>query len=405
MKETSDALGGLRVLDLTRLLPGGFTTQLLADFGATVTKVEDVGSGDYLRWAPPVYPGAHPTASSAPFVWLNRGKRSVCMDLKDPRGRDLLLAAAVEADVVIESFRPGVMERLGLAYDDLKQVNPGVVYCSISGYGQESVYRGRSGHDTNYLGLGGLIAMTGSPGGPPVQPAGQLADMGASMLAVIGILAALRERDRSGEGQRVDVSLLDASVLWLGMIAAKTLCDGEPPRRGLTEQHICYRVYECADGWLTLAALEPKFWQSFCRGAGREDLLDRQFDRVGSPAHGALEQLFLQRSRAEWQAFADEHDCCLEPVLELDEALESPLLAHLVSELDQPGCEAPVRHLGPFVRLSRTPAVAQGPAPALGEHTSQTLAALGLSQSAIDELERAGVVTSQAAASDETFLA
>jgi alpha-methylacyl-CoA racemase len=399
------ALEGLRVLDVTRLLPGGFCTQLFADLGATVTKVEDTAVGDYLRWSPPEYSGADPTTNSALFLWLNRGKRSVRIDLKNPRGRELLLEAVRETDVLIESFRPDVMERLGLSYDELKQVNPALVYCSISGYGHDSPYRDRSGHDTNYLALSGMVAMTGSPDGPPVQPAGQLADIGAALLAAVGILAALRERDHSGQGQRVDVSLFDASVLWLGMVVAKTLCDGEPPRRGLTEQAICYRVYRCQDGWVTLAALEPKFWAAFCQGIGREDLLPNQFDVSGSPAHAALEEVFAHRTRAAWQEFGDRHDCCLEPVLELDEALASPLVGKLVSELAQPGTQTPVRHLGPPVHLSRTRATPQGPAPTLGEHTRDTLAALGLSQETISELEDAGVIATSGTPSATKFMA
>jgi alpha-methylacyl-CoA racemase len=399
------ALGGLRVLDLTRLLPGGFCTQLLADLGAEVTKVEDTGAGDYLRWAPPAYQGTDPSASSAPWLWLNRGKRSIRLDLKDERGRELLLAASRDADVLVESFRPGVMERLGLGYHTLREQNPGLVYASISGYGHDSSHRERSGHDINYLALSGLIAMTGSPDGPPVIPGGQLADVGVAMLTAFGVLAALRERDRSGEGQRVDVSLLDASVIWLGMIAAKTLCDGEAPRRGLVEQPICYRMYACADGWVTLAALEPKFWTAFCSGAGCEDLLKHQFDQAGSEAHRALEAVFLQRTRAQWQAFADEHDCCLEPVLELDQALASPILHHLIAEMPQPGATAPVRHLGSPVCLSRTPAGGERPAPALGEHTRETLARMGLSEDTIAELERAGAIAGRATDVGGRFLA
>lgn len=398
------ALAGLRVLDLTRLLPGGFCTQLLADLGAEVLKVEDTGAGDYLRWSPPAYEGADPSAGSAPWLWLNRGKRSIRLDLKDARGRDLLLGAVSEADVLVESFRPGVMERLGLGYEALREHAPGLVYAAISGYGHDSALRERSGHDINYLALGGLIAMTGSPDGPPVMPAGQVADIGAAMLTAIGVLAALRERDASGLGQRVDVSLLDASAIWLGMIAAKALCDGEAPRRGLTERAICYRVYACADGWVTLAALEPKFWAAFCRGAGCEELLEHQFDPVGSAAHRALERVFLTRTRAQWQAFADDHDCCLEPVLELDEALASEALRHLVTQTPQPGVTAPVRHLGPPLRLSRTPARAGGPAPALGEHTRETLTRMGVADEAIAELERAGVIAGTATEAGGRFL-
>jgi crotonobetainyl-CoA:carnitine CoA-transferase CaiB-like acyl-CoA transferase len=391
------ALRGLRVLDLTRLLPGGFLTQLFADLGADVIKVEDPGAGDYMRWGRPVYEGEDDSTRSAAFLWLNRGKRSIRVDLKHAQGRALLLDLVRDADVLVESFRPGVMGRLGLGYEALAAANPRLVLCSISGYGQPaagSSQRERSGHDTNYLALSGLTALTGAAGGPPVQSAGQFADIGVALLGAFATLAALRERDASGRGQHVDVSLFDASVIWLGLLVAGQLCDGAVIRRGVTEQAVCYRLYACKDGHVALAALEPKFWQALCRGAGREDLIPHQWDGEGSAAHAALEQLFASRTRAQWQAFAGEHDCCLEPVLELDEALASPLARErgLLATLAQPGIDAAIRHLAAPFRLSRTPARAQGPAPGLGEHTRDVLTALGRTPEEIDMLERTGAI-------------
>ena len=208
------ALAGLRVLDLTRLLPGGFCSLLLDDFGADVIKVEDTGAGDCVRWAEPRYPGAEPSAAAAPFLALNRGKRSVRIDLKTDAGREVLLALARDADVLLESFRPGVLDRLGVGWERLRAQNPRLVYCAITGYGQDGPYRDRAGHDTNYLALAGLLGMTGTaPDGPPVQAAGQIADLGGgALMAAFGILAALRERDRSGEGQLVDVSMTDGAL-------------------------------------------------------------------------------------------------------------------------------------------------------------------------------------------------
>ncbi|HYZ27981.1 MAG TPA: CoA transferase, partial [Thermoleophilaceae bacterium] len=186
-------LSGLRVLDLTRLLPGGFCTLLLADFGAEVLKVEDTAMGDYVRWAPPYYEGAADSAKSALYLSLNRGKRSIRLNLKDERGREALLRLAREYDVLVESFRPGVLDRLGVGYERLAQENPGLVYCAITGYGQDGPYRDRSGHDMNYLGLVGLLGLTGEEDGPPVQAAGQIADLGGgALMAAFGILAALR---------------------------------------------------------------------------------------------------------------------------------------------------------------------------------------------------------------------
>src|SRR6059058_3839359 len=194
-------LEGVRVLDLSRLLPGGFCSLLLADFGADVLKVEDTGMGDYIRWSPPYYEGAHESARSALFLSLNRNKRSIRLDLKHERGREALLRLVREHDVLLESFRPGVLERLGVGYERMREENPGLVYCAISGYGQDSPRRDCSGHDMNYLGLVGLLGLTGERGGPPVQAAGQIADVGGgALMAAFGILAALRERDGGGGG-------------------------------------------------------------------------------------------------------------------------------------------------------------------------------------------------------------
>jgi alpha-methylacyl-CoA racemase len=411
-------LQGIRVLDLSRLLPGGFCSLLLADFGAEVVKVEDTGMGDYIRWSPPYYEGAHETARSALFLSLNRNKRSIRLDLKHERGREVLLALVRDADVVLESFRPGVLDRLGVGYERMREENPGIVFCAISGYGQSSPKRDASGHDMNYLGLIGLLGLTGEPGGGPIQSAGQIADIGGgALMAAFGIMAALRERDGSprspgsGEGQFVDVSMADGSLAWLAMVAASYFADGNVPHRGdlpLAGALVCYRPYECADGWVSLGALEPKFWQAFCRGVGREDLIERQFERPGSEAHAQVVEVFKGRTRAEWEAFAGEHDCCLEPVLELDEALSSELVREreMVVELSQPGAERPVRQLGIPVKLSRTPGEhARMPGPKLGEHTEEVLKAAGFSSEQIAELLDSGAVAAAGEPEPATFRA
>ena len=374
------ALDGLRVLDLSRLLPGAFCSLLLADFGADVIKVEDTGAGDYLR------------ASGAPFLALNRGKRSISVDLKHPDGRDAFLRLVGDADVLLESFRPGVMDRLGVGYERLREENPRLVYCAITGYGQDGPFAARAGHDTNYLARIGLLDLTGDPDGPPVQSGGQIADLGGgALMAAFGILAALRERDRSGEGQLVDVSMTDGALAWLAMDAARHLAGGPPPSRGRAELAgglICYRPYRCADGWVAFGALEPKFWKAWCAGVGRDDLADKQFEPVGSDTHREVEAVFALRTRAEWEAFNDEHDCCLEPVLGLHEALESELVRAREMVVEVEGA----RLLGTPVKLSRTPAEIRAAGPALGADTDAVLGEAGYGPDEIAALRAAGAV-------------
>jgi alpha-methylacyl-CoA racemase len=410
-------LAGIRILDLSRLLPGGFCSLLLADLGAEVLKVEDTGMGDYIRWSPPFYevpPGPEDSAKSALFLALNRNKRSIRIDLKHERGREVLLALVREHDVVLESFRPGVLDRLGVGYERMREVNPGIVYCAISGYGQTGPKRDAAGHDMNYLGLVGLLGLTGERDGQPVQAAGQIADLGGgALMGAIGILAALRERDGgpgragSGEGQVVDISMADGALSWLAMVAGAYFADGNLPRRGglpLAGSLICYRPYECADGWVTLGALEPKFWQAWCRGVDREDLIERQFEGPGSDAHTQVVELFRARTQRQWQEFAALLDCCLEPVLELDEALDSELVRarEMVVELEQPGVARGVRQLGIPVKLARTPGDhGRLPGPALGEHTEQVLAAAGYAVEEIAALLEAGAVAGPARATGD----
>jgi crotonobetainyl-CoA:carnitine CoA-transferase CaiB-like acyl-CoA transferase len=399
----SGPLAGIRVLDLSRLLPGGYCSLLLSDYGADVLKVEDMVLGDYIRWAPPHHRGADPSAASAPFLALNRGKRSLRLNLKVQEGREVLLRLAREHDVLLESFRPGVLDRLGVGYERLRQENPGLVYCALTGYGQEGPDRDRPGHDMNYLARGGLLGLSGAPGGPPVPAAGQIADLGGgALMAAFGILAALHERARSGEGQLVDVSMTRGAQSWLAMVAASFLAGGAVPRRGELELAgglACYRPYACADGWIALAALEPKFWQALCGGLGREDLLERQMDPAVA---GELEAIFAARTRAEWAAFDDEHGCCLEPVLDLDEALARA--PENVVAVEQPGAAAPVRLLGPPVGLSRTPPDGTRAGPALGADTDAVLAAIGYSAEEIERLKAAGAVAGPEGVREGSFL-
>jgi alpha-methylacyl-CoA racemase len=365
------SLAGLRVLDLTRLLPGGYCTLLFADHGADVVKVEDTGAGDYARADPPS------------FAALNRGKRSIQLDLKSEGGRRAFLRLAADADVVIESFRPGVMDRLGVGYEVLREARPSLVYCAITGYGQDGPLRARAGHDLNYLARTGVLGLSGDAGGPPVQASAQIADLaGGALMAAFGVLAALR----SGEGQFVDIAMADGALSLLAMPFAGMLAGGGAPRRGelvLGGRLLCYRVYACADGHVSMGALEPKFWAAFCRGVGREDLVAHQFDAPGSAAHREVEAVLAGRTRAEWEAFNAEHDCCLEPVLELDEVARDKQVAARGMIVDG--------LLGTPVKLSATPGDAtRGGPPGLGEHTAEVLGEVGYDADEIAALRESG---------------
>jgi alpha-methylacyl-CoA racemase len=410
----SRPLEDVRILDLTRLLPGGFCTLLLADLGADVIKVEDTGQGDYVRWAPPYYGSEEQTplgTRSAIYLSLNRNKRSVRLDLKQEGGKQALIKLAEGADVLVESFRPGVLDKLGVGYEILRQANPALVYCPITGYGQDGPNRDRAGHDMNYLGLNGVLGLTGEADGPPTQSGAQIADLGGgALMAAVGILAALQEVRRSGEGQMVDISMTDGSLAWLAMEAGRYFGSGEVPKRGevmLSGGIICYRPYEAADGWVTCGALEPKFWGRFCKAVDREDLIEHQFAKPGSDPHREVEEIFKARTRDEWRAFNDEHDAMIEPILDLDEALESELVREreMVITYEQPEF-GEIRQLGFPIKLSGTPASVERPAPALGEHTEELLTEAGYSSEEVHDLEESGAAKgADAAQKEEPFLA
>jgi alpha-methylacyl-CoA racemase len=388
-------LAGLKVLDLSRLLPGGLCSLMLADLGAEVVKLEDTGAGDYIRWAPPHHEGMPASASSAMYQALNRNKKSIRVNLKTDEGKEVLRRLAAEFDVLLESCRPGVMDRLGVGYEELRQQNQGLVFCAISGYGTEDPeYAQRVGHDLNYMALVGVLGLSGERGGPPVPPEVQVADTaGGSLFAAMSILAALRGRDASGKGQFIDVSMTHGVLAMVSGLMSRYLCDGRVPTRGETWP-ICYSPYECSDGWVTIGALEQKFWRNWCEGIGRDDLIEQQFAPHGSEAHESIKEEFRKRTREEWEKFAAERECCVEPVLSVDEVVDSSLLASRDSiiELEGTKAEAPVRQVDFPIRFSGGHRAPRAPAPELGEHTEEVLGELGYDEEKIAAMVQAGAI-------------
>ena len=380
-------LSGIRVLDLTRLLPGAFCTMLLADMGADVIKVEEPGRGDYMRWTPPLVDG-----QSVLFNALNRNKRSLTLNLKSKPGRDLLLQLAENADILVEGNRPGVMERLGLGWDVLHARNPRLILCSITGYGQDGPFAARAGHDLNYMATAGGLGLNGEKDGPPIPLSVQVADIGGGGLQpAVAILGALVAVQRGAEGRWLDVSMTDAAVSWLALVLAAH-GGGEEIRRGdqrLAGRHACYRVYACNDGgYYSVGALEPKFWLALCIAVGRPDLVALQFaeGEEGERVHRQLEEIFASRTRDEWTHELGGLDACCEPVLELDEVEAHPQVAArgLVSH-SKSGVE-----VRPAVVLRED--WRRLDAPGLGQHTVEVLAEVGVDAARLAELAHEGAV-------------
>ena len=348
------SLRGIRILDLTRLLPGAYCTMLLTDMGAEVIKVEEPGTGDYMRWTPPLVDG-----QSVLFDALNRNKKSVTLNLKSEAARDVLLRLVERAQVLVEGNRPGVMQRLGLGWDTLHARNPKLVMCSITGYGQDGPFAGRAGHDINYMATAGGLGLNGEAGGPPVPLSVQVADIGGGgQQAAIAILGALVGVERGGDGQWLDVSMTDGAASWLALAFAQGDA-GEDVRRGaqrLSGRYACYRVYACkGGGYYSVGALEPKFWAALCGALGRPDLVEKQYLEGDEQTrlHRELEKMFAARTRDEWESVLALRDACCEPVLDLDEVAAHP---QIVARRSAPS----------------------GRAPGLGEHNAEVFAEIGL---------------------------
>ena len=378
-----ELLRGIRVLDLTRLYPGPFCTMMLADMGADVVKVESLGVGDYMRKMGPMNGD-----DSHYFHLLNRNKKSMTLNLKDPKGLELFLRLAADADVVVEGFRPGVVDSLGIGYDDVCRVNPNIIYCAITGYGQDGPLRDRAGHDLNYIALSGILHATGSADGTPVIPSVQIGDVGGgAQMALSSILAALFARERGQGGTYIDVAMLDGLVSWLPLGMAEVFA-GKTVERGKSELNggvACYSVYKTADGgYMALGALERKFWLQFCAAVERYDLGDEQYTRNQDELKQELAQIFLQKTRSEWEEVFRSVDACCEPVLALHEVENHPQVKarKMVSGTS----------LGFPVKYKDDLSEQNVPAPTIGQHSREVLLEVGLTEDEIASLTNEGVV-------------
>ncbi len=375
------ALDHLRMLDLSRQLPGPFCSTLLADLGMDVLSVS--APGDVMGLG---------------ISFLARNKRSMTLNLKTDAGRALFRRLVATADVVLEGYRPGVAKRLGVDWETLRRDNPRLVYCAITGYGQDGPYRDRVGHDINYLGYGGVLEYIGQAGGPPVVPGVQIADIGGgALLAAVGILTALVARERTGSGQMIDVAMLDGAAAWNVYHTLLWFLSGRVPERGeapMSGRHPCYAVYETRDGrYLTIGAYEAHFWATLCRHLGREDFVADQW------AEGArreemfafLRAAFREKTLAEWVAELGDAEICFAPVNTVEEAFADPQLRHR-GMVAGDGTPASPFTLGTPIKLTATPATLRTPPATLGQHTDAVLAALGLGPEEIARLHGAGVV-------------
>ncbi|MDI6769099.1 MAG: CaiB/BaiF CoA-transferase family protein [Anaerolineales bacterium] len=378
---TAQPLKGIRILDLSRLLPGPYLTQLLADLGAEVIKIETPRLGDYARLAPPEM------GLGGLFEAVNRGKKSVAINYRNPRGREIFLKLAATADVILEGFKPGSGKKWKIDYEAVCTVKPDIIYCSLSGYGQEGPYRGRAGHDLNYVAVGGALGLNARSGEAPVPYGIPVADLAGGMLAAIAILGALVGRGKTGAGMYLDMALLDGVISWMTPLAGAAFFSGIDVSAGslpLLGGLPCFNVYETADGkYLTLAALEPTFWADFCRVTARADLLPSQFNRrLGSE----IAAIFRQKSRAEWLSAFAGTDGCVEAVNSFEAMLDHPQVQARGYVREENG--EPVGMNSPFVFARGKSA----PAPSLGEHTESALASIGLTEEEIKELAERGVI-------------
>ena len=390
-------LEGVRVVDFTRFLAGPYATMLLADHGADVVKIEPLGTGDDARAMAPFVHG-----ESYPAAMPNRNKRSLALDLRDDDGREVAAGLCRSADVVVENFRPGVMERLGLGAAVLRERNPELIFCSITGFGQTGPESHRAGFDIIAQGMTGLLRMTGPPGGEPAKVGVAITDLAAGMTAANAVLASYIHRLRTGNGQSIDVSLVDAGLALTVWEAGAYFGDGrEPVATGTRHRaNAPYQAFRTADGYVTVGANNDRLWERFCREViERPDLLERpEFGRTTRPAHvdelnEVLAPILERHETAHWVAALDRAGVPGGPVLTYAEALDQAQVAarEMTVEVEHPVIGT-MRALGPAAKMSATPPAVRTPAPLLGEHTRAVLREAGHDDAAIDDLLARGIV-------------
>lgn len=393
------ALEGIRVLDLTRALAGPFCTLMLGDNGADVIKVEIPGTGDDTRkWGPPFI-----GEESAYYLSINRNKRSLTLNLQDAQAKEVFMKLAKDTDVVVENFTPGVMGRFGLDYDAVKAVNPKVVYCSISGFGQDGPYRNRPAYDQIMQGVGGLMSITGEPDGEPQKIGIAVTDIGAGMWSAFAIMAALHYREKSGEGQYIDISMLDAQVAWLTYQAAFFFANGEAPKR-MGAAHptlVPYQAFMCNDGkYINVAVGSERIWERFCKGMGREDLKDHPDYATNSVRvnnRGAivsmLQEIFLTRPVTEWVEDLQAANVPCGPINDLADVFADPqvLARNMYLEMPHPTLGS-IKQTGLPIKFSLTPGGLDRHPPLLGEHNQEILQSLGYSDADVQSLKDQSVI-------------
>ncbi|MFH1623621.1 MAG: CaiB/BaiF CoA-transferase family protein [Pseudomonadota bacterium] len=390
----SGALEGIKILDVSRLLPFNYCTLMLADLGAEVLKIEEPKIGDYMRWFPPKL-----KKENAAFLMANRNKKSMTLNLREEKGKEILRQLAKEHDVLFESFRPGVMKRLGVGYDDLKKVNPRLVFCSSTGYGQDGPYKDRPGHDMNYISVAGILEATGRHTGAPVIPGIPIADMSIGIFSAFSILAGIISRDRTGKGQYIEVSMTDCMVSYNMMNIASFIASQRSQDSqilGIAGETPCYNVFKTRDGkFISLGNIEDKFWVNLLKLIGREELKEYQF-ATGEKQKKAMDELqnvFLSKTRKEWLDLFEGKDICYAPVNDIEDLMADPQVKHrqMLLKTDQPG-EGEMTTVGFPFKFSETPGKIKTPAPSLGQHTEEILKSLGYEDPDINEMRAKNII-------------